>query len=292
MPEERGERPEKEIIYVPVQGYMPHQEEDEIDLIELWNILWDRKWFILGFVALCTAAAALISLYALTPKYEAEASLQVNGESKTTISNYLNSNKFDRHFVEGYDLLPKLYSEKWDPANQEWKVEADEIPTVEQVMGDNAIPLETSLQDSTIQLTWKGSDPEFCADMLDKVIKELRDYLQNDFKTPAQTRINILQKKLRNLQDTVALLKDRPGEQTVTYIMKLQSKIAELKSQDILARRFTVINEPIPPQNPVEPNPKLITGLSFVLSGFVAIFLVFFLRFVQTARQKQRERRG
>jgi len=291
MPEERGERPEKEIIYVPAHGYQPHQEEDEIDLIELWNILWDRKWFIIGFVTLCTAAAALISLYALTPQYEAEASLQVNEESKTTISNYLKSNKFVRRFVEGYDLLPKLYSEKWDSTSQEWQVEADEVPTVEHVMTGDTFPLETSAQDSTIQLIWKGSDPQFCADMLDKVINELRDYLQNDFETAAQTRMNILKKELKNLQDTASLM-DNPGEKTIASIMNIQSRIAELKGEDILARRFTVINEPIPPQNPVEPNSKLITGLSFVLSLFLAVFLVFFLRFVQTARQKQREGRG
>ena len=290
MPEERGQRPEKEIIYVPAQGYMPQQEEDEIDLIELWNILWERKWFIIGFVALFTAAAALISLYVLTPKFEAKATLQVTQESKTNISNYLNSNTFIRHFVEGHDLLPRLYPEKWDQAAQEWEVDEDRIPTVEELMVSK-LPLRSSVQDSTIQLTWKGSDPELCADMLDRVIEDLRDYIRNDYETAAQARISILRKELKELQDTAEMIKD-PGQEAITPIMDIRSQIAQLKGEDTLARRFTVLDEPVPPQNPVEPNPKLITGLSFVLSLFLAVFFVFFLRFVQTAKQKQRERRG
>jgi len=290
MPEERGQRPEKEIIYVPAQGYMPQQEEDEIDLIELWNILWERKWFIIGFVALFTAAAALISLYVLTPKFEAKATLQVTQESKTNISNYLNSNTFIRHFVEGHDLLPRLYPEKWDQAAQEWEVDEDRIPTVEELMASQ-LPLRSSVQDSTIQLTWKGSDPELCADMLDRVIEDLRDYIRNDYETAAQARISILRKELKELQDTAEMIKD-PGQEAITPIMDIRSQIAQLKGEDTLARRFTVLDEPVPPQNPVEPNPKLITGLSFVLSLFLAVFFVFFLRFVQTAKQKQRERRG
>jgi capsular polysaccharide biosynthesis protein len=291
MPEERGQRPEKEIIYVPAQGYMPQQDEDEIDLIELWNILWDRKWFIIGFVALCTAAAALVSLYVLTPKYEAQATLQVNEESKTVIANYLGSNKFVRRLVESYDLLPKLYPEKWDPANQEWKVQAKEIPTVEHVMSGDTFPIETSTQDSTIRLTWKGRSPEFCAKMLDNVINELREYLQNEYETAAQARINVLREEMEKLRQAAGQM-ENPGEDVLATISGMQSKIAELRGEDILAKRFSVIDDPIPPQNPTEPNPKLITGLSFVLSAFLAIFLVFFLRFVQTARQKQRERRG
>lgn len=311
MPEERGERPEKEIIYVPAQGYMPHQDEDEIDLVELWNILWDRKWFILGFVALCTAVAALISLYVLTPKYEAKATLQVNEESKTVIANYLGSNKLIKRLTNRYDLLPHFYPEKWNQSEQEWKVEEERVPTVEQLMGSNKFPLHYSVQDSaqdsaqssTIGITWKGENPEFCATMLKRVISEVETYLEDDMVPSGQPRLDVYQKELEDLRERFDSLRSNTPESFISeadtatlralwQYMEIRLKLVQSRAQKQLASQFSVLDEPVPPQNPSKPNPKLITGLSFVLSLFLAIFLVFFLRFLQTARQKQRERRG
>ena len=288
MPEERGQKPDKEIIYVPAQGYMPPQDNDEIDLIELWNILWDRKWFILGFVALCTAVAAIVSLYVLTPTYKAQATLQVNGQSKQTVVNYLGSNKFAKLLIKQYDLLPRLYPEIWDQSAKKWMVDDERIPQVEQAMSSESFPLNESIDGSTLTITWQGNDPQFCASMLNNVIQEIHGYLQNEYNSPAQTRIQVLREEIENLK-AIAEGLENPGEEIFLTIANMQNKIAELRGQDLLARKMSVLDEPIPPQNPEKPNPKLITGLSFVLSLFLAVFLVFFLHFVHTARQKQRE---
>ena len=55
-----NEPKEKEFIYVPVpQMDQMNMEEDEIDLLELWNIIWKGKWFIVGL----TLAATLVAVY-------------------------------------------------------------------------------------------------------------------------------------------------------------------------------------------------------------------------------------
>ena len=40
----------KEIVYVPAYpGTMMQPEDDEIDLLQLWQVIWDAKVFIAGF---------------------------------------------------------------------------------------------------------------------------------------------------------------------------------------------------------------------------------------------------
>jgi hypothetical protein len=39
------------------------QEDDEIDLLELWAVLWRGKWFIMGFALACTLVAVYMTLY-------------------------------------------------------------------------------------------------------------------------------------------------------------------------------------------------------------------------------------
>lgn len=54
----------KEIIYLPA-NYQAQEDEDEIDLLELWNILWNGRWFVAGLAFIVTLAAALVTLYVL-----------------------------------------------------------------------------------------------------------------------------------------------------------------------------------------------------------------------------------
>jgi hypothetical protein len=45
----------EKIIYLPMaQSMEGFQEDDEIDLLELWAVLWRKKWFIMGYTLACT----------------------------------------------------------------------------------------------------------------------------------------------------------------------------------------------------------------------------------------------
>jgi LPS O-antigen subunit length determinant protein (WzzB/FepE family) len=300
MPEEKDHKPEREIIYVPTApGYM-NREEDEIDLIELWNILWDRKWFIFGFVALCTAAATIVALYGTPTQYKARATLQATQESKQAIVNYLGSNKLIKHLAEEYRLLPELYPQKWDESNQSWKVSEDKVPTLNDLMSYGAFPLQVSSEKNKVKLVWVGQDPHLCFTMLERVIAQLANYTQNSLTTPEQLEIKLYSDELEKINHFIqkALAQSPPNIQSqdilpaVSEYVELQQQINQLRAQDQLSRRFFVLDEPVPPQKPLQSKTKLTTGLSFVLSLFVAVFLVFFLRFVRAARHKRAEASG
>ena len=57
------------------------EEEEEIDLRELFRTIWDRKMFIIGFTLIVTILAGIYA-YSKTPIYEAKALIEI-GEYKT-----------------------------------------------------------------------------------------------------------------------------------------------------------------------------------------------------------------
>ena len=67
---------------------------DEIDLLKLWNTVWQRKWSI---ITLVVVVGMLASLYAnsLTPIYQAEATLLIQRDTPKAVS-------FDQGYGYGY----------------------------------------------------------------------------------------------------------------------------------------------------------------------------------------------
>src|SRR5690606_4504901 len=60
------------LVYVRVEDVTPSVgSEEEIDLIDLWRILWRRKWIVFAFAAFFGMSGALYSLSA-TEWYRAE----------------------------------------------------------------------------------------------------------------------------------------------------------------------------------------------------------------------------
>jgi len=70
--EQNKDHPEKEFIYVPVPQMDQMGDDDEIDLLELWNVIWKGKWFIMGFTLLCTLVAVYATLYVLPVIYKSD----------------------------------------------------------------------------------------------------------------------------------------------------------------------------------------------------------------------------
>lgn len=123
------------------------RRDDEIDLREIWNILWGGKWIIMGVTALFSVgciiyALSLPNIYEsralLAPSKEAQgggmgrmvgqfgglASLAglsmgtASGDKVAVAIAVLQSRKFLDDFIEKYNLLPELMAvEGWDRLN-------------------------------------------------------------------------------------------------------------------------------------------------------------------------------
>jgi LPS O-antigen subunit length determinant protein (WzzB/FepE family) len=57
-------------------GLHPYYSEDEISLIDLWQVIVARKWLVLAVIAICVLAAVLVSVF-MSPLYESRAVVNI-----------------------------------------------------------------------------------------------------------------------------------------------------------------------------------------------------------------------
>lgn len=300
MTQNQAGLPKREVIYVHAPEYRVMEEDDEIDLLEIWHILWRRKGFILAFTLGCTVIAALVSLFGLPQVYKSEATIRPTDQSALAIKTYLESGRLKRKLAQKYDLLPVLYEDLWDREKGQWKVKDKEmLPTIDKAIADKVFPISVSQDQKTklITVSWEGKDPEFCYIMMGRVILALGDYLDKEYVSDAQTQIQVIERELKPLdklfgQWTQIWQLDKLKISDIEFLnfyTGLKRRLTELKAIDALARKFEIVDEPVFPHKPYKPKCKLIVAVSFVTSLFLAIFLVFFFQFVQKAREKNIE---
>jgi LPS O-antigen subunit length determinant protein (WzzB/FepE family) len=291
------EAPGRNVQYVPVQMMPGYDNDDEIDLLELWNILWRGKWLVIGFSAVCTLAAVIAVLFVLTPKYKAEAVLRATELSQPIIEGYLNSANFKEQLVQKFDLLSVLYPDKWDAETKSWKtISPKEIPTVRQAIAGGDFPLASSVDKKSklVTVTWDARDPEQAATLLQGSLDLLSSYMADKYVTDAQTQISILEKELGPLTSQFDSVWEKFWQLDKVSIASteflrgytdLKSKLSDLKAADALARKFDILSSPIPPYKPFKPKKALIVALAAVGSGFLGVLIVFVREAMRKVKQ-------
>ena len=64
---------------------MPEIAEDEIDLLQYWNIIWREKWGIIG-LALVVCLMTIVVVFNITPVYRATATLLIEANQANVVS--------------------------------------------------------------------------------------------------------------------------------------------------------------------------------------------------------------
>jgi len=325
--EQNKEHPEKEFIYVPVPQMGQPGDDDEIDLLELWNTIWKGKWFIMGFTLLCTLAAVYVTLYVLPVTYKSDVVLQPTetssqsglsalaanlpisiplggaGGKNANIVSFLNSRTIKERLIEKYDLLPKLYSDIWDKENKKWMIEdPEDKPTMLKAITNlkDRYKITEDKKTELITISWIDEDAEFTKNMLQRIVKEVRYYLENDYESDAkrerefvENQLNKAEKELEYWEKQIPsekltlskIQRERFASQTVYTELRKQlelSKISEVK--EIIS--FKILDQPFVPENRFKPKRSQICILTIVVSGFLSVFLLFFHQFITNLRAK------
>lgn len=197
-------------------------EEDEIDLIELYEILRKRVRFIFGVVFICTAISVVYSLVA--PKtYRAEAVIMPfsSGTSTGTLlaalgnlggalggvagigasaspeqlqfMALLNSRTLAEKVIERFDLMKVLFEGEWDKKEGRWK-DPKRPPLLEDGVKGLLSHMEfvATKKDPTIKISAEFRDPRLAADVVNGYIDGLREFVNsNAFTVAKKNRIFI-----------------------------------------------------------------------------------------------------
>ena len=285
-----------------------------VSVRELLLFLWRSRWLALIGAVICASAAVAASLLA-TPRYTAtitvmpannrEESLGSLGSAVSELSGIaslaglgmgagggmkaealatLQSEALTDEYVREHNLLPVLFSSRWNPATKTWRSgvkvptlwEANQLFQAIRVVNDNA---KTGL----VTVTVRWDDPYTAAAWANGLVKLTNDYLR--------------QKSIDEADRSIAYLNQ---EVTKTNIVEVENAIYALMENEIkkemVARgrddfALKVVDPAVPPEKRSYPRPLLWTAGGIVLGVFLGL-LAAVLRETMMEEGAERSRRG
>jgi capsular polysaccharide biosynthesis protein len=226
---------------------------DEIDLFELFQKLYEQKWIIIGITALTTALAILVSV--LMPKaYKAEAIVEVQTTQDSKIIDI-------PEIQEGI----KIY--KHD--------------TLKDILKKVKVsPIGNSQNMAKIEV--EGISPQIAKENLEKVLeiinKKLFPQKMEELKKKYETRLNLINQTILNVNS---------GK----YVIFNPSKMADLLTEKEQIQKWlqdpkfvTLASNIQTSSKPVRPKPLLYTSIRFITGIFLGIFVALVLEAIKSRR--------
>jgi uncharacterized protein involved in exopolysaccharide biosynthesis len=291
---------ERLVYVVPEQGF-GGTAEDEIDLRELWNILWRGKWIIIAVTA-AFAVASVVYALAQTEWYRAEvllapadekslqglggqlgglaalAGVSVGGGGSIEPIAVLKSREFARAFIEDLDLVPVFFHEQWDAANGVWLGEDPEkwpeIRDAIKYFHENVLKVIEARDTGLVTLAVEWTDPEVAAEWARELVFRLNE--------------RIRQRSLKEAETNVAFLQTELGQTSVVTLQQSIGRLLESELQKLMLARgneefaFRVIDAASTPKERVRPKRAMIAAVGTMLGGMLAVFGVFLLHAVRS----------
>jgi len=292
----------------------PCPEEDEINLLDLVIVLLKRKWVIIGMV-FCVGVISVVVSLALPNIYRSQATIVPREQEKSTASSALSalgglgsiagelvglggggdvekfevvlkSRELTRRVVKEHKLMPRLFEDDWDAAKNRWKEEP--APTMQDAykrITSGMLTVSRDRNTDVLTIQFDHEDPEFARDMVGHYVTELSESLRQETLKDARENKRFLAKQLESTSDI--LLKEKISSLLANEIEKETFALAQKYYS------FIVLDPPIVSDldKKVKPKRSLICILSVTVAGFVAIFVAFFLEYIQNVRNSEDEER-
>lgn len=296
---------------VPPGQFRFRSSEDEIDLLQLWQIIWAGKWRVIAttFVfALLSVAYVLI-----TPEwYRAEVLLAPSeqnsnqslagqlgglaalagvsigdGDSADALAT-LKSRTLARDFITANHLMPVFFYKRWDESGDRWKGDdalhwPDERDGVK-YFHQEILSVSQDRKSGLITLAIEWTDPELAAAWAMELVASVNSLLRERALSAAESNITYLQEQLLATN--------------VVPLQQAMSRLLESELQKMMLARgnrefaFRVIDRAEPPRYPVRPN-RLTVGLiglfAGVSLGIAWSFISYFLRSLKHAEVHRAE---
>lgn len=275
---------------------MENQEKynDEINLLDYFNVLKKRKKLILIIVAVSVVIVVIYSLLA-TKIYEAKAVIMsatqqreqgsmstiamqfgISTPSTSNVSevvSLLNSNILMEKVIKRYNLLPVFFEKglkEIPDGNKMWHG----IRYLKDIY-----KVKYNQKDSTIELSVEFKDPKKAADILNFILTELTDYMSSEAKRVAETNKKYLESLID--KNTDPLIRQKIYSLIAQQIET--SMMAEVKENFA----FKIIDPPKVPDKKIKPKRRMNIILSFVISLFAGVFIAFFREYVEKAKSSR-----
>jgi len=268
-------------------------EEDEVTLYDYIKVVRKRKWLIVIGTCACILTAGLVSL-SLPKTYEAVLDLRIGKVWGTPIAdNHLVSQK-----LSSEALLVKVI-EKLGPeiSSQSLRgtLRTSVLPggLVRLVARANTPPEAVKVVNAVATLVVEEHQ--------DRYDRAMAPYYQ--YEKDLAGRIKKVESHISGMKATLSHLQKDPQTSAPAVILlqaQLEQKEAQLvgfvrelrdvniNNHSLMKSHMTQIeNPPVEPESPVAPRKKRIVLIAGVLGGMVALFMAFFLEYLEKMREEE-----
>lgn len=191
------------------------------------------------------------------------------GFSSSTTSKIavLESRKFTESFIEEYDMLPKLFPEKWDVNTNSWKDDQPSLWDAYFLISKKIRTVDHDIRKGLITLTIDTNDPELSMEIANKMVSAINDYIRKESIVETNETIEYL--KVELLKTDIVDIK-----RSLNSLLEDQLKTVMVAStKEEFA--FKVIDPGYTPNKKVAPYRALIMVVSTTLSGILSIIIIF-----------------
>lgn len=273
---------------------MQGPSEDEIRLIELWNIIWSGKWRILAIVFLFVMGSVAYALLA-TEWFRAEillapadakgtpvipgqlgglaslAGVNVGGGDSIEAVATLLSRDFAREFIEDYELLTVFFANDWDSVNERWLIDnprkQPDLRKAVRYFHENILRVTEDRGTGLVTLAIGWTDPDLAADWATALVGRLN--------------VRLRERALEEAEINVAYLQQQLAQTNVVTLQQAVGRLLEAELQKLMLARgtqefaFRVIDSAEPPDRRARPKRILVVLIGAVAGGAVALLWVF-----------------
>lgn len=265
----------------------------EMTLLDLWEILWNQRLFIVGVTTTIAVLSVVIALL-IPPVYRSEvvlapvsnpqasalgdqlgglaslAGIRIGGGSDDAEAlAVLRSRAFAEAFINEKNLMPILFSDQWDESRDSW-IESDpglqpSIFDAVKTFRENVFSVRQDLPTGLVIIAIEWTDPVLAAEWVNDIARRIN----------AESRGRAIAETTKNL----AYLDE---QLQAASVVELQTAIARLIEAEIkkgmLARvreefAFKIIDPGVVPEQRSRPHRSLIVLVSSFLGGTLAILL-------------------
>lgn len=261
--------------------------EDEIDLREIFRVLWKRRIMIIGVFVVAVLAAGVIS-FAITPVYKVS-SIIAGGYyddpvyvGQASMKNVMLSDEFlldvfeeispngtpseFRTFKDSVKVEPMKDSDKLTEISVETKKKQEGLMAVETIIEKYSMLSEDSFNKQKKILSDQFAYTEQRLDVIDKEINQTREALQNVQETSDSSAV---QAEMR-FSRTLDILNGKETQRSA-----LMDRRIDLQKQMALIRNLEVVQPAKEPVSPVWPRKALIVAIAGMIGLMAGVFAAF-----------------
>lgn len=296
--------------------------DDEIDLRELFSILWRGKWLILVTTIIFGVAGILYALQkpnvyqasALLAPSQSEGGSAIGGQlsglaslagvnlgggdaNKTTIAKeVLQSRAFLTDFIHRYELqAPLIAAEGWSHSTEEWSYDREVYnPENGEWLADDEGQSQKPTDWDLVKTFREQLSVSENKDngMITVNIKSMSPQAAKDWVSWLVRDINEHMRELdvEEAEASVAYLEAKLRETNIAGMQQVFYQLIEQETRTIMLANaqqeyvFKTVDPAVAPQEKSEPKRALIAVLAIMLGGMLGVFIVFVRAFVQSSK--------